>query len=171
MSDTSGPDSYQPRDKRWRVEYEFRGQGPLGRLPGLGGVNGYAAHDTFERVAAHVIATAARHRHPGDPAPSDLGQVLLTHARRVAHDIGHWHYEPDPGTDPDPGWATVTITHHPRRPAVTVSPHQTRYPTAAADGHDDAPANRHDTPNTNIEDTARAALGIPPRAPHTTTDD
>ncbi|MFF2619734.1 hypothetical protein [Kitasatospora sp. NPDC058046] len=122
MSNSSGPDSFQPHGKQWYTEYEFRGQGPLGPLPGLGDVSGDAAHDTFERVASHLIASASRHRHPGDQAAVDFGQALLTHARRVAQDIGHWDYEPDPGTAPDREWATVRVTHHPQADlAVTIA--------------------------------------------------
>ncbi|MFF7458242.1 GNAT family N-acetyltransferase [Kitasatospora sp. NPDC008115] len=116
MSDTSGPGGFNP-SKRWRAEYTFMGQaavpGPDG-LPGLRGIPdnvGWSATDDFERLAAQLIASAARQWRPLelDPSVYHFGEALLTHARRVAQDTGRWTYEPSTKQE----WADVIVTFHP----------------------------------------------------------
>jgi hypothetical protein len=116
VHDSSGPATPDHRH-RWHATYTFQGQPglPPGRdglpgVPGLPDVHGATAADTFERLAAQVLTVAARcWWTPGvPPAMADFGETLLSQARRIAQDIGHWTYEPNPHHN----WAHLTITHH-----------------------------------------------------------
>ncbi|MFF2658543.1 GNAT family N-acetyltransferase [Kitasatospora sp. NPDC058032] len=114
MSDSSGPGTFDPDGKQWHAEYTFLGQaavpGPDG-LPGLRGIPdniGWSAADDFERLAAQLIASAARQWRPLelDPSVYHFGEALLKHARRVAQDVGRWTYEPNTKQQ----WADVVVT-------------------------------------------------------------
>ncbi|MEV7772938.1 hypothetical protein [Kitasatospora sp. NPDC086791] len=106
-----------PVDRMWRAEFRFKGQPGVpatNGLPGIAGTadtRGWLSCDSFERLAAQLIATAARQWWDLEPPREmiDFGEVLLRHGRQIAERQRRWTY----ATGAHHEWADVTVTYHP----------------------------------------------------------
>lgn len=108
MNASSGPG--RPTEV-WRAVYYFRGQPGLPGMPGRSDVHGSTSADSFERLAAHLIADAGR-RWWDIEVPvqvRNFGEILLRHGRPIAEAQGRWTYKPNGRQD----WAHVMVTYDP----------------------------------------------------------